>query len=463
MKKHVLSIMLCGFLILAPLCGVAAEPSELFRASIQSGEAEAAELTGAEELGTGFEEFRVAGEFNEELTVRITRAARPIRPIVKQDVYGQPLYEELYHYRNALESQDEVSLYYQMYANALDLDAYFEVTNYRVHESRVTDIYNAMRFDNPDLFWLDVELYYTYDADGCVTSVTMSFFDCVDDLDAYKSVFYGCADSILEEVMYMEYEVDKVKYIHDLLTHLNDYEFGYMNQSAYSALCLGETVCAGYASAFAYLMQRLNIDNFLVRGNAGENHLWNVVFLDGEYYAMDVTWDDPLGNPANTYVYSYFNVTDALMSESRYRFDLSAVQPEATGTYYTYDNIYGHAPGSDFSTLNYGAPSALLPFIYPEHTEYAPTDIGGQDADTYAEAEWQPIIRDDDPASGDDEETDDGDEASDDILDALTEEEWQELWAWLEEALSDEEMAAVEAMTWEEFTALLYEVIESEM
>lgn len=57
-------------------------------------------------------------------------------------------------------------------------------------------------------------------------------------------------------------------------------------------------------------MQKLEIPTAFVVGYAGEAHAWNLIKLNGEYYNMVVTWDDPIGNPATTYYYDCFNVTD---------------------------------------------------------------------------------------------------------------------------------------------------------
>ena len=103
-----------------------------------------------------------------------------------------------------------------------------------------------------------------------------------------------------------------------------------MNQSAYSALVNGQTVCAGYARAFQYLMQQLGIPCYYCRGYSGENHAWNIVELYGDYYNVDLTWDDTAIPP----VYNYFNKTDADFTGTHIRRSLSVKLPACTGTLY---------------------------------------------------------------------------------------------------------------------------------
>ena len=306
------------------------------------------------------------GVLNPNEQFRVTKAARTIRRIVKQDVYGRELGDEFYYYRNTLSSAEK-TLYDQIYANCVENDPVFNIQS-RVNHARAPIILQAVLFDNPDLFWVDPSISYSYGNDGFIASVTLKFNECARDLDAFKKVFYDCADSALEQAMKLENDVLKVKYIHDLLTYINDYDLrAPLNQSAYSAIVNRRTVCAGYAAAFTYYMQRLGIPSLIVEGYAGENHAWNMVKLYGEYYEMDVTWNDPVGNPPNKFYYNYFNITTNEMHRSRNRDRASASNiPIATGTRYSYPGFFGNSPGSSFSQLNYGRPSVRLPHIYPD-------------------------------------------------------------------------------------------------
>ena len=80
--------------------------------------------------------------------------------------------------------------------------------------------------------------------------------------------------------------------MHDTLAERITYDLSAeMSQSAYSALVNGRTVCAGYARAFQYIMQRLGIPCYYCTGYAGESHAWNIVGMEDGYYNVDVTWD----------------------------------------------------------------------------------------------------------------------------------------------------------------------------
>jgi hypothetical protein len=121
-------------------------------------------------------------------------------------------------------------------------------------------------------------------------------------------------------------------------------------------------------------MQRLGIPAIVISGWAGESHMWNAVKLYGEYYSMDVTWNDPIGNPANTYYYNYFNITDSTMSRDHRRDDDAAALPTSNGTRYSYANFFGNRPGSDFKAISYGSPKTNLPHIYGTGTSTPTTN-----------------------------------------------------------------------------------------
>ena len=90
--------------------------------------------------------------------------------------------------------------------------------------------------------------------------------------------------------------------------------------------------CLGYSSTFQLLMDLSGVECITVVGAAfgsREDHAWNMVKLDGEWYCVDVTWDDPTGAARNGRHHRYFNVTSAYLRETDHQWDYRNV-PEAT-------------------------------------------------------------------------------------------------------------------------------------
>lgn len=104
----------------------------------------------------------------------------------------------------------------------------------------------------------------------------------------------------------------------------------------YGPLVKGKGVCLGYATAFQLLMDMADIECITVTGAAfmsRENHAWNMVRLNGEWYCVDPTWDMDLWIAAQdgeaSVQYSYFNVTSDWMADTDHQWDYDSV-PEAT-------------------------------------------------------------------------------------------------------------------------------------
>ena len=63
--------------------------------------------------------------------------------------------------------------------------------------------------------------------------------------------------------------------------------------SAYSAIVMKDTVCQGYALLLYYMFWRCGIPCRIISGNGGGGgHAWNLVWLRGQWYSLDVTWDN---------------------------------------------------------------------------------------------------------------------------------------------------------------------------
>lgn len=129
----------------------------------------------------------------------------------------------------------------------------------------------------------------------------------------YELAYYDDADQeaevdkkvreILEELELDEKtDLEKITSIHDYLCDNIEYEAAEddsdIRRTAYGALVEGKAVCQGYSVSLYRLLLEAGIDNRIIYGTGvsdfteGGPHTWNIVKLDGEYYNMDVTWDD---------------------------------------------------------------------------------------------------------------------------------------------------------------------------
>lgn len=119
-------------------------------------------------------------------------------------------------------------------------------------------------------------------------------------------------------------DIDKIRLIHDFIINNSKYDtersnnniINYRSDTAYGPLFEGYGICGGYSDAMQLFLEKLNIKNFKV---ASESHIWNAVNLDGVWYHLDLTWDDPVTySGANLLEYDYFLIdTGKLISNGR--------------------------------------------------------------------------------------------------------------------------------------------------
>lgn len=103
-------------------------------------------------------------------------------------------------------------------------------------------------------------------------------------------------------------DVEKVIQVNDWILKNVSYQDSSIDQTLYSAIINGKTVCTGYGKIFKHFMDKLGIPCNLVQGNVPrsvrlpEKHLWDLVEIDGEKYHVDPTWNDS-GQNTNFYLF----------------------------------------------------------------------------------------------------------------------------------------------------------------
>ncbi|MDE6318598.1 MAG: hypothetical protein K2M22_02580 [Lachnospiraceae bacterium] len=234
----------------------------------------------------------------------------------------------LYPYYQMIDPKGQ-HLYRQIYANAIVMNAAF-VPIEAVPVSQLKNVVMAVYNDHPELFWLNTIFTCKYDQNKICAELELEFNMKKEELAAASTEFFNTTNSLLTQVENLGTPYEKERRLHDILIDKIAYEKGAdKNQSAYSALVEGKSVCAGYARAYQYLMQRLGIPCYYCTGFAGTDHAWNIVAMDDGYYNVDLTWDDTPGGE-----YDYFNKTDSDYADTHVRRDLSVNLPRCEGERY---------------------------------------------------------------------------------------------------------------------------------
>ena len=141
--------------------------------------------------------------------------------------------------------------------------------------------------------------------------------------DAAQAEAERVVDELITSGM-SDYEV--VKTLHDYLVTHCDYDYRvdignmpFISHQAEGALLKGTAVCSGYAKAYEAMLDAAGIPNETITGYAGGYHAWNLVQVDGQWYHVDTTWDDPTTQGGDYIRYTYFLKSDKVMASRSHR------------------------------------------------------------------------------------------------------------------------------------------------
>ena len=98
---------------------------------------------------------------------------------------------------------------------------------------------------------------------------------------------------------------DKIKVFHDYIVNNTEYDKDNVEDShtAYDLITTSKSICGGYSDIMSIYLNTLGIQNYKV---TSENHIWNLVNLDGIWYHLDMTWDDPIASDGKQYLIHNF-------------------------------------------------------------------------------------------------------------------------------------------------------------
>lgn len=176
-------------------------------------------------------------------------------------------------------------------------------------------IYIIAYSQNPEIFWLS-NLYAPITASSDTYNVSYRFTK--ENASQAQQEINSAVAEIMKKIKpdYTPYQ--QMVVFHDEIVLNCQFEkgteYGY---SIYGALVKGTAQCEGYANAFSYLCNLQGIPNIIVRGQTieGSAHAWNKVLLDGNWYNVDLTYDDPTfkTDKENYLSHEYFFISDEMI------------------------------------------------------------------------------------------------------------------------------------------------------
>lgn len=226
------------------------------------------------------------------------------------DSYGKIIYDKLYANKDKLKT----GTYTADFGSTFD-DLLHEENGSETLNNSFQLAINALTFDNPELFYIDVTKIYL------LTEITTRAFSTTYKVSIggnggnYLSDTFGTQEVVKYSIGIVEQyrsqiidecenlsTVEKIRYVNNYLIDNTEYDLsaGENVYNIYGALVDKKAVCEGYARACKYILDKLDIPCIIACGigknseGKTESHAWNYVKVDGQWYALDITWNDPV-------------------------------------------------------------------------------------------------------------------------------------------------------------------------
>lgn len=217
--------------------------------------------------------------------------------------------------------------------------------NKELESDTISRVIERVKKERPEFFWIDG---YTVTTSAVKSEVEINIIEdyTAEELESMLNELISCADTLINQIPEELDDYGKVVFVHDYIINNTTYDTAGAESDikglwsgTYGCLVQGKAICQGYSEAFQYIMNRLDIECGICRGNSTQGrHAWNYVNIDGKYYWIDVTWDDPVsesGEP-ETLAHTYCLIDDERLFRTRYADSDQLFVPQC----YSMDNNY---------------------------------------------------------------------------------------------------------------------------
>lgn len=231
-----------------------------------------------------------------------------IRSIAKSVISGEPKeVEELrqmevaqseeghqeYYFKQLTEEEQRVYRELLKGIRAREKEFYLTISD----DDSIDRSYHAVLKDHPEIFWVhNREKIYktTYsDSDYCVFTPGYTYTDS--EIDEIQTVMEQSFQEVRALIPEDAGDYEKVRIVYTYVIDHTQYQTGEDDQSIAGVFWKKSAVCAGYAGAVQYLLERLDIPCIYVDGStkgSTEGHAWDIVKIGQEYYYVDATNGD---------------------------------------------------------------------------------------------------------------------------------------------------------------------------
>ncbi len=199
-----------------------------------------------------------------------------------------------------------------------------DISSYAIDRSDMPKFVEDLLYDNPELFYVDNSVGYSYfSSNNTVSKVMLTFNFTQEEVLNEQGEIDEISSYIVNKTQSMQTEAEKALFVHDYLVLNTQYDYNLletgtaldMSYSMYGALIDNIAVCQGYMLAYIYLLEQIGIESVDVSSDT-MNHTWNLVNIDDNWYHVDVTWDDPTPDIYGRVMHNHFLLNNTEISSN---------------------------------------------------------------------------------------------------------------------------------------------------
>lgn len=231
-----------------------------------------------------------------------------IRSIAKSVLSGEPEEVEELRQMEVTQSEEGHQEYYFKQLNEEEQRVYRELLKgIRAREKdfyltlsqddSIDRCYHAVLKDHPEIFWVHnhEKIYKTTYSDSDYCTFTPGYIYTESEISEIQNAMEAGFQEVSSLIPADASDYEKVRIVYTYVIDNTQYQASDDDQSIAGVFWKKEAVCAGYAGAVQYLLERIGVPCIYVDGStqgSTEGHAWNIVKLDGEYYYVDATNGD---------------------------------------------------------------------------------------------------------------------------------------------------------------------------
>lgn len=284
-------------------------------------------------------------------------------------------------------SEDQKEILKNLFKNAIEnYETSVDISSARVvyedssqiHMSVISLFANIVN-DTPEYFYVDLskDFSLTIGNDNILQTIQITYTYDIETIKERTVSYKQEAQTIIDEMnkKNITSDFDIALYLHDYLALNCEYDTISANSNTFKGHCIDSAllektaVCQGYSSAYKYLLKQYGIECVNVYSNVGA-HEWSMVKIDGNWYHVDITFDDPVYDRLGYVSHELFLLTD----EELANYDINHTM-NSHSSWYTTEGEHT-ATDTTYSSATWRNTTTAIAFTdnYRFYTTYIPYD-----------------------------------------------------------------------------------------